>query len=103
MANYENRKLLDLAHKVTDCTICLPGVCEGHSPHGCEPAHANWQQYGKGMGLKAHDCFVAAACHSCHAELDQGLRFTKAEKLEAWQRGFERTLLIYFKSGWLRV
>lgn len=103
MSNYRDRQLLDLAHKIKDCTLQLPGICEGHSYRGCEPAHANSSRYGKGMSIKAHDCFFAAGCHSCHAELDQGKRFSKEEKLDFWQRAYERTMLICFQNGWLKV
>ncbi len=64
---YRDRKLLDLAHQVTECQLQLPGVCQGHSAHGCEPAHSNQQRHGKGMGHKAEDIFHVAACHACHA------------------------------------
>jgi hypothetical protein len=101
--NHRDRNLLDLAHRVNECTLQLPGVCEGYSAHGCEPAHANSSRYGKGMSLKAHDCFHAAACHSCHAELDQGRKFDQETKLDYWQRGFERTMLLYFRNDWVKV
>lgn len=55
------------------------------------------------MGLKADDVFHAAACHSCHAEIDQGSNLTRDERLEYWRRGFERTMLMYFQNGWLVV
>lgn len=99
---YRNRKLLDLAHRITECTVQLPEVCEIRT-EGCEPAHSNWFEHGKGMGLKAHDCFFAAACHSCHAELDQGNLYTAQQKREAWQRGFDRTLLQIYIEGWIWV
>ncbi len=100
---YRDRKLLDLAHQVTECQLQLPGVCQGHSAHGCEPAHSNQQRHGKGMSHKAEDIFHVAACHACHAELDQGRRFTKEQKRDFWQDGWERTITIYFKNGWLKV
>jgi len=100
--NHRDRKLLDLAHRLHDCTIRIPGVCQGHSVEGLEPAHANWSRYGKGMGIKAHDCFHAAACHACHAEIDQGKRLSQEERIDYWQQGFERTLLIYHRNGWLK-
>ena len=100
---FRSRPLLDLAHRVQECQLRLPGVCQGHSEHGCEPAHSNQQRHGKGMGYKADDFYHAAACHACHAELDQGRRFTKSDKREFWQAGWERTMALYFKNGWLRV
>ncbi len=100
---YRDRKLLDLAHQVTECQLQLPGVCQGHSAHGCEPAHSNQQRHGKGMGHKAEDIFHVAACHACHAELDQGRRFTKEQKRDFWQHGWERTIALYLRNGWLKV
>lgn len=101
--NYRNRKLLDLAHRVTECQLQIPGVCEGHSAHGCEPAHSNQQRHGKGMSIKADDNYHAAACHSCHVELDQGKRLTKEERREFWEIAHERTMGLYIQSGWLVV
>ncbi|MRR49354.1 MAG: DUF1364 family protein [Rhodocyclaceae bacterium] len=100
---FRSRSLLDLAHRVTECQVRIPGVCAGHSDHGCEPAHSNQQRHGKGMGHKAADCFHAAACHACHAELDQGSRLTKEERRDYWQAAHERTLQLYFENGWLKV
>ena len=102
---YRNSALLDLAHQIQECQLQLPEVCEGFSEHGCEPAHANnWRSvFGKGGARKAHDCFFAAACHPCHAELDQGRRFDADEKFEYWSRGHDRTLLELFRRGLLKV
>lgn len=98
-----SRPLLDLAHRVNYCQVQIPGVCQTYSEHGCEPAHSNQQRHGKGMGHKADDCFHAAACHACHAELDQGRKLTKVERRDYWQAGFERTLRLYWANGWVRV
>lgn len=100
---YRNRKLLDLAHRVTECKMQLPGVCQGHSSHGCEPAHSNQQRHGKGMGNKAADYMHVASCHACHVEFDQGKRFNKAEKVEFFILAWERTMALYFENGWLGV
>ena len=100
---YRNRKLLNLAHKVEHCQLELPGVCEGYTPNGCEPAHSNQVRHGKGTGMKAHDAFHVAACHSCHAELDNGKLFKKQDKADYWNDGFAKTMLYYFQEGWLKV
>lgn len=100
---HRDRKLLDLAHELEDCLLQLPGVCQGVALGGCEPAHSNQQIHGRGASHKAHDVFHVAACHACHAELDQGNKFIRAEKDWFWQRGFERTILEYFRRGWLGV
>lgn len=96
---YRDRALLDAVYQI-DCTLQIPGVCEGGAG---EPAHSNQSRHGKGGSIKAHDCFVAAGCRSCHRELDQGKRFTREEKADIWQRAHERTLLQLFQQGLIRV
>lgn len=83
--------------------IELPGVCQGHVLHGCEPCHANWHEYGKGLGIKSHDCFFAAGCHACHVEIDLGNRFSAADKKFHWRRGFERTVRFLWVNGLVEV
>jgi hypothetical protein len=98
VANYRDRDLLNLAHHVHECQHCGKSC-----PSGCEPAHANMSEYGKGAMLKAHDHFHAALCHECHAELDQGPNLTRDERRTMWERAFRKTLTLYFSKGWLRV
>ena len=93
--NYRNRALLDLAHHLP-CQHC--GAVEAS-----EPAHSNWSRHGKGMSLKAHDVYFAAMCHSCHAELDQGSRWTREQREEIWRTAHEKTLLELWTRGWLKV
>ena len=100
---HRDRAFLDLAHRVHECQLRLPGVCRGYSTEGCEPAHSNQLRHGKGRGIKADDFRHAASCHACHAELDQGRRFSREEKRELWQEGWERTMELYFRAGWVRV
>jgi len=80
------------------CTIRIPGVCNGN-PETVVAAHSNQLQHGKGMGIKAHDCYAAWACSSCHAQIDQGNKLSRQEKDEYWQAGFERTILQMFLLG----
>lgn len=100
---HRDRKLLDLAHKLNECQIQIPGVCQGYSPEGCEPAHSNQMEDGHGRGIKSHDCLHAAACHACHVEIDQGNKLNREDKVFYWTRGLKRTLLEYFKRGLLVV
>lgn len=93
-----DRALLDLAYQIP-CQVRLPG-CDGGPG---EPAHSNQQRHGKGTGLKAHDCFYAAACRSCHHQIDNGAKMTREERADAWQRGFERTLVELWGRGLIRV
>jgi hypothetical protein len=50
-----------------------------------QAAHPNHR--GKGMGLKAPDCWCVPLCPECHREFDQGTRWAKQEKrdmMDAW-------------------
>lgn len=105
MANYRNRKLLDLAHRVQVCQNC------GRHTGGCEPAHENGIESGKGFGIKAHDNRHAALCHDCHAWYDQGRGMDpskiytdmKDDKFAMWGRAHRRTYDLYWLEGWLQV
>lgn len=95
---FRDRDLLDLAYQI-ECTVRLP-CCEGGFG---EPAHSNQSRHGKGGAMKAHDCFFASACRSCHRELDQGLTMSREEKFDAWQRAHEATFLTLWQLGLIRV
>lgn len=95
---YRDRDLLDLAYQI-ECTVRLP-CCEGGKG---EPAHSNQSRHGKGGAMKAHDCFFASACRSCHRELDQGRTMSREEKFDVWQRAHEATFLALWKLGLIRV
>ena len=89
---FRSSKLLKSVREI-DCQLCGK---YGHSV----PAHANWQQYGKGYGLKAHDCFIAAVCTDCHAKIDGVTgKLTDLEKHELWQKAWIRTVLYWFLHG----
>ncbi|HDX0835772.1 TPA: DUF1364 family protein [Stenotrophomonas maltophilia] len=97
--NYRDRALLNLAYQLS-CTLQIEGVCEGGPG---EPCHSNQSRHGKGGSIKAHDCFFASGCRSCHRELDQGKCFTRDEKAEIWQRAHDLTMLQLWQQGYLRV
>jgi hypothetical protein len=68
------------------CFFQIPGVCRLREPdETCVPAHRN---EGKGMGLKVPNILTCPACYACHAEFDQGRRFTREEKREMWNRAY---------------
>jgi beta-glucanase (GH16 family) len=92
---YRSERLLRAVSSL-DCQICgISGMTQA--------AHANWGVYGKGMGQKAHDCFVAALCQHCHHEIDQGKELTKEERQQQWESAWRATLLALFQNGSLRV
>lgn len=103
---YRNRSLLNLAHRVEECMNC------GRYSPGCEPAHQNGLESGKGIATKGQDHRHAALCHDCHAWLDQGgtkvdpsMRYspTWEDKREMWTRAHLRTFDHYWSNGWLEV
>lgn len=70
------------------CYLRVPGAgCTGMAH---DPCHSNQAKHGKGGSIKAHDKYTVPGCRTCHNELDQGARFTKAEKFEIWDRAYSR-------------
>lgn len=72
------------------CYLKVPGICLGAA--GIDtvvPCHANWPEYGKGMGIKADDKYSVPGCMACHHWLDFGPA-DKEIKKTAWQRAYER-------------
>lgn len=57
--------------------------CGCFAPPPSDPCHANWGEFGKGMGKKADDEYTIPLCRECHKWLDtyQGLNRDKAK---AW-------------------
>lgn len=100
---YRNRKLLDLAHRITECQIKLPGVCIQYSMEGCVPAHSDQQIHGKGIGIKSNDVYFAASCTACNTALCDSKKFDREQKRHYWQVGFEKTLLILWERKWITV
>ena len=104
MANFRSRKLLDLAHCINECQNC-----GRWSEHGCEPAHENGLEAGKGFAIKSHDNRHAALCHDCHSWYDQGSgrdpsgAWSSGQKAFMWDRAHKRTFDLYWQAEWLIV
>lgn len=95
MANYRNKKLLEIVRKCP-CQNC--GTQDGT----VVAAHSNWREHGnKGMGIKADDSAVAALCHRCHYEIDQGLRLSRSERRDVWLNAHARTLRWLIENDYL--
>ena len=78
----------------------LPCVCcmkDGPS----QAAHANHR--GKGMAHKASDVFVAPLCPTCHAEFDQGKRWSKQEKRELMDEWILQTIDRLARDGMIKA
>lgn len=94
--SYRDRRLLRAAQD-RPCVLC--------GARGSTVAcHANWQEFGKGIGCKAHDWAVAFLCQTCHAQVDGRFgRLCKEDQRELWIQGWIRTLTLLFDEGILVV
>jgi hypothetical protein len=91
-AYVRSKKLLKLVASL-DCQLCGSGVC-------VQAAHSNWTQWGgKGKSIKASDEYTAALCQSCHYDIDQGAKWSKAERQLAWKVAHYKTVQVLTDSG----
>jgi hypothetical protein len=85
-----SKKLLKLVASL-DCQLCGSGSM-------VQAAHTNWGG-GKGRGIKADDNLTAALCFKCHYDIDQGAKFSKAERQLAWNVAHHKTVQTLVDSG----
>lgn len=92
--NYRNKKILKAADGAS-CQMC--GKCDGT----IVAAHSNSQRHGKGIGLKAHDLFVAFLCGVCHDWYDGRTSPVagRADRQTEWQRAHDKTMLRLIETG----
>lgn len=64
-------------------------------------AHPNHR--GKGMAMKAPDCWTVPLCPECHREFDQGTRWAKAEKREMIDEWIIATVLELASKGLIKA
>jgi hypothetical protein len=93
---YRNKKLLEACREMP-CQHC------GAEDGTVAAAHSNQLRDGKGSGIKAHDYRVAALCFRCHAELDQGAVFVKADRIEIWEEAHRKTIAQLFERELIKV
>ena len=86
--NYRNQKLLEVVRE-SPCQLC------GAEDGTVVAAHSNQLRDGKGRSIKAHDYRIAALCYSCHAQLDQGSKMSKEDRVDIWEMAHRKTV------GWL--
>lgn len=73
------------------CYLRVPGVCPGDAASDTVvPCHGNWDDVGKGGGLKAKDKFSVPGCMHCHRWLDIGTTATRDEKRAAFFNALAR-------------
>jgi hypothetical protein len=78
-----SQKLLKLVAGLS-CQLC-------GTESGIQAAHSNWGG-GKGRGIKADDNLVAALCQTCHYDIDQGAKWSKVERQQAWNIAHFKTI-----------
>lgn len=95
---YRNKKLTEALRESPICFGC------GRSNDGtiCA-AHSNQSIHGKGKAIKAHDCYVAALCYTCHSALDQGSDMTREERVEMWNAACVLTYGWLLREGYLCI
>ena len=93
---YRNQKLLETVREF-ECVLC------GAEDGTVVAAHSNQLRDGKGKGIKAHDYRIAALCHRCHMDIDQGHRMNKQEKEAMWEEAHRKTIGFLFERGKLWV
>lgn len=93
---YRNKRLLETLRK-SPCQIC------GRADGTVVAAHSNQLRDGKGRSIKAHDYRCAALCFTCHQELDQGIRLSKAERVEMFEEAHRSTIGWLFDNNHLEV
>ena len=78
-----SKRLLWLVAEL-ECQLCGSG-------QNIQAAHTNWGG-GKGRGIKADDNLVAALCLECHYKIDQGSKWSRDQRKEAWTLAHTRTV-----------
>jgi len=53
------------------------------------------------MGIKAHDCFTAALCQSCHHELDQGKNLSREQREDLWMDAWKKLYCNFLREAYL--
>lgn len=74
-------------------------VCKRAGPSQC--AHANHR--GKGLSMRAPDCYSVPMCPACHTEFDQGRRWAKYEKHDLMDEWILLTVLDLAAQGLVRA
>lgn len=79
---YRNKKLLEACRQLNcqNCGRWSDTVCAAH------------RNEGKGMAVKVSDALIAALCHECHYQLDNGKELSRDERRDMWNRAYINTI-----------
>lgn len=97
---FESPALLRLARQVP---------CQFTFPHKCSPetmaCHSNGLSWGKGVGLKSHDCFFASGCFNAHDAIDNKLNKTLSqdERQYYWLEAFISTWTYIWSNRMVKI
>lgn len=91
---YRNKDLLHVIHKLK-CVNCENWYSQA--------AHANLQEFGKGMGTKASDAAIMALCPVCHTSLDQGKDMSKQQRRDMQFECIAKTYVQLMEQGLIVV
>lgn len=92
LARMRSAAWLSAVRELECCVICRR--------FGVQAAHRN---QGKGMGMKAPDCWTAALCHQCHAEIDNGRDMSLDERRRMMDVAVLDTIMELFYRGAIGV
>lgn len=86
---FRSDKWLRAVASLDQCVVC-----------DCEiPVQAAHRNEGKGMALKTHDCWTAAICPTCHADIDQGKELDRSERRRVMDLAILDTLVLLVLAG----
>jgi len=101
---FRSKKLRDSAQ---DCPACMSCGRENYDGQQLVLAHSNALRHGRGANFKTPDYMGAIVCGApgaCHDRIDgRAGKLSKDEKLDMWQRAWEKTVAWWFESGRVKV
>jgi len=92
----ENPHLLRMA-RGKPCLLRCTDLCEGDKSQTAVACHSNFQEHGKGMGIKASDQWSCWGCSRCHAALDSSYRASYEERQQWFDAGHARQIVEWKK------
>lgn len=105
---FRSRTFTDVCRRIP-CQALFAHNCTGRFVQDdglylCVPAHSNELLFGRGVGLKTDDCFVAAVCPPAHDLIDgRGGGWSKDVKRAEWLRAHIGTMRFAWCNGLFRL
>jgi len=102
--NYRSETMLQWCREHDRCELRCSPYCFAYDDamrgerYTIDPCHPNWEDFGKGKSIKAHDWGSVPGCRPCHDWLDFG-GSPKEVKMLAFMRALGRWFAILFSDG----